>query len=196
MHIHRDLTAAPHGWAQHFHISNTSNRLARIMQNVTWTNPPTTPPCFVDRLVSLMPTTVCTHDNVLHAHTTTELAPYLSGLILQPEHRHTTRWALFLQLHDHHSRWRPYPRDISLPSPHTLTLMVILPYVDDFCLISSSVTQFMTMIQPTQAWCEENHLTLSASKSHVMFFLQGLDSSWFNNKIISGRETTYDKLPS
>jgi hypothetical protein len=177
MHIQRDLVAAPHGWAQHFHISNTDNRLTRIVQNTTWTNPSTTSSCFADRLVILMPTTACTLDNVLHARTATELDPYLHGLIVQAERRRATRWELFLQLHDHHSRWRPYPRDIFLHSPHSLTLMVILLYVDDFCLIASSVTQLMVMIQPTQTWCEENRLTLTASKSHVTVFLQGLDSS-------------------
>ena len=37
---------------------------------------------------------------------------------------------------------RNFP-DISLPPPHALALMVILLYVDDFCLISSSTTQLM-----------------------------------------------------
>ena len=95
MHIQRDLAASPHGWAQHFHISNTINRLARIMHNTTWTNPPTPPTCFADRLVIRMPTTAHTHDHVLHVRTAAELAPYLHRIIVHVERRRTTRRTLF-----------------------------------------------------------------------------------------------------
>jgi hypothetical protein len=47
--------------------------------------------------------------------------------------------------------------------------MVILLYVDDFCLIASSVAQLLAMMQTTQTWCENNRLTIS-TKSKVMVF--------------------------
>jgi hypothetical protein len=47
--------------------------------------------------------------------------------------------------------------------------MVILLYVDDFCLIASSIDQLLAMIQTTQTWCENNRLTIS-TKSKVMVF--------------------------
>ena len=63
---------------------------------------------------------------------------------------------------------RDFP-DTALPSPYALTLMVILLYVDDFCLIASSVAHLLVMMQTTQTWCENNRLTVS-TKSKVMVF--------------------------
>jgi hypothetical protein len=63
---------------------------------------------------------------------------------------------------------RDFP-DTALPSPYALTLMAILLYVDDFCLIASTTTQLLAMMQTTQTWCENNRLTLS-TKSKVMVF--------------------------
>jgi hypothetical protein len=63
---------------------------------------------------------------------------------------------------------RDFP-DTALPPPYALTLMAILLYVDDFCLIASSVAQLLAMMQTTQTWCENNRLTIS-TKSKVMVF--------------------------
>jgi hypothetical protein len=46
---------------------------------------------------------------------------------------------------------------------------LILLYVDDICLIASSVRQLLEMMQTTQTWCENNLLTIS-TKSKVMVF--------------------------
>jgi hypothetical protein len=63
---------------------------------------------------------------------------------------------------------REFP-DTVLPTPYAPTLMAILPYVDDLCLIASSARQLMKMMQTTQTWCENNRLAIS-TKSKVMVF--------------------------
>ena len=68
-----------------------------------------------------------------------------------------------------HKIRRDFP-DTVLPSPHVLTLMDILLYVDDFFLIVSSDTELVVMRQTTQTWCEKNRLTISVPKSKVMVF--------------------------
>jgi hypothetical protein len=50
-------------------------------------------------------------------------------------------------------------------------LVSILLFVDDFCLISSSPVQLITMIHVTRTWFENNRLTLSV-KSKVMVFYE------------------------
>ena len=42
----------------------------------------------------------------------------------------------------------------ALPAPYHLTLMVILLFVDDFCLIASSPVQLLTMMLTAQTWFE------------------------------------------
>jgi hypothetical protein len=63
---------------------------------------------------------------------------------------------------------RQFP-DTALPHPHAFALLAILLYVDDFCLIASSVIQLLEMMHTTQTWCEDNRLTIS-TKSKVMVF--------------------------
>jgi hypothetical protein len=55
-------------------------------------------------------------------------------------------------------------RDIALPVPHQL--MVILLFVNDFCLIASSPSQLLAVMQIAQTSFENNRLTLGEIKSH------------------------------
>jgi hypothetical protein len=64
---------------------------------------------------------------------------------------------------------RDFP-ELALPSPYALTILAILLYVDDFCLIAISAAQLLSMMQTTQNWCERNRLTINADKSKVMVF--------------------------
>jgi hypothetical protein len=55
-------------------------------------------------------------------------------------------------------------RDIALPVPHQL--MVILLFVNDFCLIASSPSQLLAVMQIAQTSFENNRSTLGEIKSH------------------------------
>jgi hypothetical protein len=94
---------------------------------------------------------------VLRVHGNAANNPYIEikeGITEGGRYRRSRVWGLYVANLVNTIR-RDFP-DLALSSPYVLTILTILLYVDDFCLIAISAAQLLSMMQTTQNWCACN----------------------------------------